>query len=116
MLLELFVMVEVIAFGMLIMGFVKINDYRNWILTFVSCILFTFLALQSFQIQTENCRSLVANSTTVSADVTSYEYTYDCQVNTFKDKTLSWVNWSFSIVSALYGLGSIFIKNWGAFF
>jgi len=115
MLIELFILLEVVAFIMLVLSFVKINDYRNWLLSFISAVLFLFLTLQSFQIQTENCRSLVSNSTIVSATVTAYEYTYDCEVNTFKDKTLSYTNLSFTFISLLWGLGNIFIKNWNIF-
>lgn len=111
MLLELFIALEVTAVLMLVLSMVRINDYRNWMLSFIACILFFFIALQSFQIQTENCRSLVLNSTSIG-NTTSYGYGYDCQVNTFKDTTLSYVNIALGIISLVYGIGNIFIKNW----
>jgi len=114
MLVEIFVMVETIAFLMLLVSFIRINDYRNWLLSFISAVLFIFLSIQSFQIQTDNCRTLVANSTSVDENITSYGYTYDCQVNTFKDTNLGWVNIAFIFISLLYGVGSIFIKKWHA--
>ena len=101
----------VLGFAMFIISFVKIGDYRNYLLSFLACMVFFFLAFQSFQIQTENCRSLPTNSTTSGA-TTSYEYSYGCEVNEFKDNNLVYFNTGFGLISLVYGISNVLIRRW----
>lgn len=115
MLLPIFLGLQVIAIAIFVFSFVKINDYRNWIMAFLATTIFVFLAFQSFNLQTESCSNILTNST-ATGGTTNYNYNHSCEINSYVDTNLSYLNIGLGFLSFIYGIGMIFIKDWGIWF
>lgn len=113
MMLEVFILLEIVAFVCLIIGFLPFNGKKQWLTTLLAFLLFIFLAFTGANITTENCDYVIIN-TTINADenVTSYSYTNSCTTTSNIDTSLMYLNIGLCFVSIIYMIG-VWLMNEG---
>lgn len=112
MLLEVYILVQMVAFLCLILGFLPFNGRKQWLSPLLSFLLFVFLAFTSANITTENCDYVISNTSLNASDnVTSYTYANSCEITSHRDIGMMYLNIGLCFFSALYTIGLWFMRE-----
>lgn len=112
MMLEVYISLQIIAFLVLIIGFLPFSQGKQWLPPLLSFLLFIFLAFTSSEISTENCDYVISNTTiNLAENVTSFSYINSCTTTNHRDIGLMYMNIGLCFLSAIYVVGVWFMRE-----